>query len=120
MRLFAFFAALALLGPAAPAGALDLCYPESTTGHQYAFRKVKPPKRPEESVPLTGLRNGTLGVFGTLYRMSGDDLMLAALADSCFVSGSVSAATLDVNVTINCSHLGGGLAGYTWTRVSCD
>jgi hypothetical protein len=120
MKLPALVAALALFHLAAPAAALDLCYSESTTGRQYAFRKVKLPKQPEEAAPFNGVRDGVLGMFGTLYRMAGGDLALSAVSDSCFVSGSVSAATLDVNVTINCNHLGGGIAAYTWTRVACD
>jgi hypothetical protein len=46
--------------------------------------------------------------------------LVAALALRCFVSGSVSAATLEVDVTIDCNPLGAGLPGSTGDRASCD
>jgi hypothetical protein len=117
MKLAPFFLLLALLVSASPAAALDLCYVESTTGHTYAFHKVKLPKRSEDAVPLAGVLDGVLGVFGTLY-LVGNDLHLSGIANGCFVTGSFG-VTLVATVTFNCAPVGGGVTGYTWTRVAC-
>src|SRR5262245_55126495 len=117
MKLAASLVLLALLSFARPAAALDLCYVESTTGHTYGFHKVKLPKRAGDSVPMTGVQDGTIGVFGTLY-VIGDDLYLEGIANKCFVSAAFDSA-LDALVTFNCAPIGGGVTGYTWTRTGC-
>jgi hypothetical protein len=97
---------LVLLSFGSAAAALDL-------------KKVKVPKQPEESVPLTGVKNGLFGVYGTLFRFAAGNLALQVTADGCFVAGNVS-NNFDVSVTQNCAPLGSGVSGHTWMRVDCD
>jgi hypothetical protein len=108
---------VALVSFASPAVGLDLCYVESTTGHSYEFHKVKLPKRAGDAVPLAGVLDGTLGVFGTIHTV-GNDLALSGVANGCFVTGTFG-ATLDASVTFNCAPIGGGVSAYTWSRFAC-
>ena len=119
MKLFSSLVLLVLLSFASTATALDLCYTESTTGARYAFKKVKVPKQGEDALPLLGVKNGVLGVFGTLFRFSEGALGLNVVADGCFVTGTLD-TNFDGDVTQNCEPIGGGIVGYTWTRVDCD
>jgi hypothetical protein len=117
MRFARWLLLLSALLFALPAAATDLCF-DQEGATLYHFKKVKLPKRPIDAVPIAGVRLGSSGVSGSIFRDQNGQLRLSLITESgaCFLSVELD-ESLAGTASYNC--VGGFTDTAVWTPIDC-